>query len=232
MEDKFIIFDFDGVLADSINICCEEVNILRESLFPQLPAVFDQEGMALLYSGILRTSLRRFGLTDEQSRLFFDLHSQAMERRVTSIQLFDEVVEIFFAIPENRRAIVTSAYSFAVQSALKKYRSVHRFQQILILGREMQKPKSKKFEMICSLHNIPKDSIITVGDTASDILYAQEFGVSVCAVGWGYHPMEYLHKFKPDFTARSPDDLRKILGIPIKFPYSHFQTVKESYHDY
>ena len=67
------LFDFDGVLSDSLEICIQEINRLRAT-FPTLPVIETQWDMATIYSVGLRDSLQRLGLSDSEAIHFFDLH--------------------------------------------------------------------------------------------------------------------------------------------------------------
>ncbi len=159
-----------------------------------------------IFPGPLRASLRRFGLDDVQSQRFFDLHSAAMRGRADDVHLFAPVADILLELPFNRRAIVTSAYSEAVRSVLKRCRfgSV----EVQVFGRELHLPKSEKFRRMAKDNDIALDAVVKIGDMVSDILYARDAGISMWAVGWGYHPLSYLAAFGPDECFETPSQLR------------------------
>lgn len=205
MKYELVIFDFDGVLADSMSICCEEINRLRTTHFPSIPLAHTQADLAQIYCGPLKTSLRRFGLTDEQSQSFFDQHSAAMRRRIAEVRPFDEVAQLIKNLPHDRMAIVTSAYSEAVRACLDIG------SEIQILGREEKKAKSTKFNELITSRSVSRDQTLTVGDTVSDILYARDVSLPTCAVSWGYHPADYLSAFNPNHVAESPHDLQLLV---------------------
>lgn len=198
MHDNFFAIDFDGVLANSLPIAIEEYRQIIVTEFPEVPIPYDQQDLAYLFPGPLRTSLRRFGLSDADSQRFFDLHSNAMRRRADEIELFEPVAEILSEIPIDNYAIVTSAYSDAVRSiiALSGHRELS--QLVQILGRELSLRKSEKFRKIAQDNCIEIRNIVKVGDMVSDIIYARETGIAVWSVGWGYHPLSYLAAFDPD----------------------------------
>jgi phosphoglycolate phosphatase len=204
----FVVFDFDGVIADTRKLAAHHANLIAVEYFPMLPQVNSQEGFAQLFSGPLKTSLRRFGLSDEQAGDFFDRHSAAMRTSVEEIRLFPEVVQCLSSLPNTKRAIVTSAYADAVRSILKKQLADSDCDQIDIYGRELMMKKSDKFQLIVEKYGIEKRALVKVGDMVSDILYAREFGIQVGVTSWGYHPLSYLEVFQPDFTFANFDELR------------------------
>jgi phosphoglycolate phosphatase-like HAD superfamily hydrolase len=205
------IFDFDGVLSDSMVVACEEINRLRAERFPQLPHVSNQWDLAMLYCGPLKTSLKRFGLSGDESKAFFDLHSRAMERRADEIRPFDCVVEFAAKHLSGRCTIVTSSYSSAVRTVLNKspWFSEDIFSDIL--GRELALPKADKFEMVLDSVGVRRKDVLHLGDTVSDLLYSKEVHLPFCAAGWGYHPLKYLSAFGPDYEASSPDQLSDVI---------------------
>src|SRR5260221_5999038 len=202
------IFDFDGVISNSFEIARQEINRLAETRFPQLPHVESHEDMALLYPGPLKTSLRRFSLTDTQSKVFFDLHSQAMAERSKEITAFDEVLEVITHCAAGRSSIVTSAYSETVRAILSKSRHYRENTFISIMGRELRLPKSQKIANLLRTASVGAKSVLHFADMVSDLLYSREVQIPFCAVGWGYHPINYLKCFIPEFSVRSSEELR------------------------
>jgi phosphoglycolate phosphatase len=197
---RHFVFDFDGVLSDSRTIACQEINRLSDHQFTSLPKVANQHDLAHLYCGPLKTSLRRFGLTDQESADFFDQHSAAMLRRADEVKPFDPVLRaIAELVPKSATAsIVTSAYSDAVRCILRKSQYFSPDLFFKIGGRELHQPKSKKIHALTSELQIPLNEVLHFGDMVSDILYSREVPVQFCAVGWGYHPAGYLCAFSPD----------------------------------
>ena len=208
---QHFICDFDGVLSNSLRVACEEVNRLREIRFPNLPKVFSQYDMSLLFCGPLRTSLRRFGLTDADSREFFDLHSAAMLRRSGDVSPFESVLDVVKTVAFGRATIVTSSYSDAAHRILARSEIYEPGIFSAILGREMRKPKSEKIADALRAAGVSVNDAIHVGDTVSDLLYSRDVSIPFCAVGWGYHPLGYLRSFDPDHSAEKPDDLKLVL---------------------
>jgi phosphoglycolate phosphatase-like HAD superfamily hydrolase len=205
------IFDFDGVISNSFEIARQEINRLAQTRFPQLPYVESHDDMARLYPGPLKTSLRRFSLTDEESKMFFDMHSQAMVERAEEISAFDEVLEVITHCAAGRSSIVTSAYSQAVRAILSKSKHYRENTFISIMGRELCLPKSQKIAGLLRTTSIGAKSALHFGDMVSDLLYSREVQIPFCAVGWGYHPITYLKCFNPEFSVRSSEELRHLI---------------------
>lgn len=202
---KLLLLDFDGVIADSLTICMEEVNRLADSHFSSIPKVHSQEDMTKVYSVQLRHSLYPFGLDDEQTKLFFDLHSQAMSARSETIEPFFDVVKGLSAckIP---KLVITSSYSEVVYRILKKCRECNNDLIQAVFGREQRKTKTTKICHALELFDVQLDDALYVGDLASDILYCRDVPIDIASVGYGYHPISYLLRFSPTYTLETKED--------------------------
>lgn len=203
---KILMFDFDGVLADSLEPCMTEINRLVRSDFPALPVVSTQHDMANIYSTQLRHSLQRFGLSDQESADFFDQHTHAMLKHVTKIEPFYDVINALQKCPVPV-VIITSSHTDAVTTILDKTDSRSRQKFDHILGFEHPGGKIEKIQQILKEYKLEASEGLYIGDMASDILYCREVPVDVAAVGYGYHPAEYLQQFNPEHLLKSPDDL-------------------------
>lgn len=211
MKFNHVIFDFDGVLADSMAVACEELNIISARTYPTIPEARGREDLARIYCGPLQTSLLRFGLTHGESQDFFDRHSRAMQHRASDVSPFDEVVKVVRDLPAQSCSIVTSSYGDAVEAILSKSGYFKEGLFAFISGRELHQPKSKKIADILSAVGAISGTTLHVGDTVSDLLYSRTVPIPFCAVGWGYHPLSYLQAFGPEFSVASPGELRRLL---------------------
>ncbi|MEJ8560020.1 HAD hydrolase-like protein [Yoonia sp. GPGPB17] len=207
---EHVAFDFDGVVADSAAVCADEINRLRAH-FPTIPEVHSQDDFAFIYPGPLRTSLRRFGLSDKGVSDFFDRHSARMMSRARELKPFVPVAKILGEMDPTRFTIVTSSYSATVRDVLSRSIPGGSVDDISILGRELKMKKSAKFQRIMTENNLRPAQLLKIGDMVSDVLYAADAGIDCAAVGWGYHPLRYLKAFDARHFVSSPNDLRNLL---------------------
>ncbi|WP_299742542.1 HAD hydrolase-like protein [uncultured Tateyamaria sp.] len=207
---EHVAFDFDGVVADSAAVCADEINRLRAH-FPTIPEVHNQDDFAFIYPGPLRTSLRRFGLSDESVRDFFDRHSARMMSRARELKPFVPVAKTLADMDPARFTIVTSSYSATVRDVLSRSMPGVSVDEISILGRELKMKKSAKFQRIMTENNLRPAQLLKIGDMVSDVLYAADAGIDCAAVGWGYHPLRYLKAFDARHFVSSPNELRNLL---------------------
>lgn len=201
---RLLFLDFDGVISNSLHICMEEINRLRRR-FPSIPEVKTREDMAKVYSVELRHSLYPFGLSDEETREFFDCHSGAMNQRAAEVEPFHEAVRALTncALP---KIIITSSYSEAVFAILRKCAEFDEAFVQGVYGREHHRTKTEKIRSALALFNAEVSDALYVGDLASDVLYCRDVPVDIACVGYGYHPSSYLKKFSPEYILETVED--------------------------
>ncbi len=206
---NLLFFDFDGVISNSLRICMEEINRLREK-FPAIPEVRTREDMARVYSVELRHSLYPFGLNDEETREFFDCHSSAMNQRAAEVEPFHEAVRALAhcSLP---KIIITSSYSEAVYTILRKCEEFDETFVQGVYGREHRRTKTEKIRSALELFNAEVSEALYIGDLASDVLYCRDVPVDIACVGYGYHPSSYLKKFSPEYILETVEDFAKFL---------------------
>lgn len=211
MYYEHIIFDFDGVIADSFTIAKEELNKLITQQYPAIPHIDSRDDLTIVFSTILSQSLSRFGLTESQSKDFFNRHSAAMHDRAHEISPFKDALEAINSYLRGRCSIVTSAYSDAVQTILKKSGAYLDITFTHILGRELKRTKTEKIHDLLQTLGITAQQALYIGDLASDILYCKKVPIDILTVGYGYHPGWYLQSFSPDYHVKTPSELRHFL---------------------
>ena len=197
------------MISNSLQICIEEINRLREK-FPSIPEVKTSEDMARVYSVELRHSLYPFGLSDEETREFFDCHSSAMNQRAAEVEPFHEAVHALThcALP---KIIITSSYSEAVYTILRKCEEFDETFVQGIYGREHHRTKTEKIRTALGLFSAEVSEALYVGDLASDVLYCRDVPVDIACVGYGYHPSDYLKKFSPEYIIETVEDFAAFL---------------------
>lgn len=205
-----VIFDFDGVLANSLSITMEKINFLHTIGFDKLPKVFTQKDMSELFDVKLRDSLHKYGYGKSETKNFFDLHTQLMCQDAHRVPVFDRILNFVENSPRVY-SVVSSSYFSYMETVICKYsnNALQFFDEVF--GRETQGSKEEKIYKVISAHNLKKEEIIYVGDTASDILTCKEIGIRIIAVGYGFHPYGYLQKFEPDYCVRSERELIELL---------------------
>lgn len=208
---KMLLFDFDGVLSNSLTVCIEELNALR-TIYPTIPEIVSKSDMTRIYSGRLKDAFVQFGLSREETKQFFYYHSMAMLKRAEEIDPFFAILDAVRLI-DLPKALITSSTANAIDLVLRKSKFTSSdFGFYDILSKELPGKKPEKIKFILDKYGLSSREVLYCGDLASDILYCQDAGIDIIAVGDGYHPSSYLQLFHPTYLVDSEDEFIHFLG--------------------
>lgn len=205
---KVIIFDFDGTLADTIDILLRITNRLsvefgfKSATKEELAQLSNLNSWQILqYSGI---SIFKFPLLIR--RLKAELHSE-----VPHIQLFPGIKEVLLELKKRgfQLGIITSNSRENVLGALEKNGLQDTF-TFIYSGSTFG--KHKVINKWLRIENIHTEKVVYVGDEIRDIDAAKKTGIKVIAVGWGFNSPQALAAQNPNFLIERPQELIDIMN--------------------
>ena len=205
---KVIIFDFDGTLADTIDILLSITNRLsaefgfKSATKEELAQLSNLNSWQILqYSGI---SIFKFPLLIR--RLKAELHSE-----VPQIQLFPGIKEVLLELKKRgfQLGIITSNSRENVLGALEKNGLQDTF-TFIYSGSTFG--KHKVINKWLRIENIHTEKVVYVGDEIRDIDAAKKTGIKVIAVGWGFNSSQALAAQNPNFLIERPQELIDIMN--------------------
>ncbi len=205
---KVIIFDFDGTLADTIDILLSITNRLsaefgfKSATKEELAQLSNLNSWQILqYSGI---SIFKFPLLIR--RLKAELHSE-----VPHIQLFPGIKEVLLGLKKRgfQLGIITSNSRENVLGTLEK-NCLHDTFTFFYSGSTFG--KHKVINKWLRIEKINPEKVVYVGDEVRDIDAAKKTGIKVIAVGWGFNSQEALAAQNPDFLIERPQELIEIMN--------------------
>ena len=206
-KDKTIIFDFDGVLADSFEMF---YSLISQSMY-FAGLTISRAQYRNLFLGNIHKEFRKFLKTEEKYKLFTDFRSNNYDRHYARTKLFDEVVNFLQQIKESYFiAIASSGKRDAIVKLLQKNRIKHYFD--LICATDKMTKENMLMDIISKSGNNSRETIM-VTDTVGDLVVAKKIGIKTVAVTWGFHSAKTLKSAKPDYIARNFKILRKQLEI-------------------
>jgi phosphoglycolate phosphatase len=205
-----IIFDFDGVLADTLNDLiqfgqevCDELGIEH---------VVNKDDL----SNLEIMSFASFGRACQVPEHLVDEFVQRCLKRFAEKKsppaIFNGLSNIVrnFAI-NNTLAIITTNSSQNVNAFLIEHgldECIHAVYGVDIPGSKAQKISIARNQFSAD----PKrESVFMVGDSLSDISAAKEASVTSIAVAWGHQSLEHLLRGDPDYVVRFPHDLIEVI---------------------
>lgn len=203
---KAVIFDFDGVLVDSVEFWFRINQTAAKALEKNL-----SKGVYLeSFSGNIHLGLaENLKLKAKEMEKFFRIKHQLVDKFYNRRGLkFFSFVKGF--IPRLYKQadlyIVTSSPKKAVRSLLARQGLNRYFKQIYGLNR-----KGKRLVLSRLAKKYSAKNIIFVTDTIGDIKEGRAAGLKVCSVAWGFHKKKQLMAQKPDILVSNFAQLSKLL---------------------
>ena len=196
-QSKLIMFDFDGVIADSLahqSRACVET--LRAKGFADLatPEQFLEFTESNWFEAL--------AAADVPSSVVAELEEAFSA--LPSPDLFPEMATVIERLAAAHPVIViTSSRTSVVKRVLAEH-GVHGVAEVI--GGDKDASKTRK---IADARRRFGRSLPAwyVGDTVGDILEAREAGVGTVGVAWGWHGVARLRRANPDHLAHTPGDL-------------------------
>ncbi len=188
---KLIMFDFDGVLVDTLIMHYE---MIRKSN----PASFSLERFKDIFNGNIFEYVKKNSDVNQPSRFFEEYEERTREL------VIPEIIKSSLKTLSNKYtlSIVSSTTSKIILKILNEAEIPEYFSDVL--GSDVHKSKVFKINMLLEKYGIDPSYAIFVTDTTGDVLEARECGVDSIAVLWGFHDKERLEKSNPKVILDDP----------------------------
>ncbi len=199
---KLLLFDYDGVMVDSLPIVVGVYNSLFKKYGLELD--FSREEFSKLYITNFHEALAARvpadilpTILEEKGKIFVD--------RNEDFKIFEGIKEILEKLMEsNKLVIVTSNTTKFVQENMR----LNGLPELEVLGGDIEPSKVKK--ILAQKEKYPDCEVTYIGDTAGDIKEAKEANVKSAGVTWGFHNKEVIEKENPDMLLEKPEELIKL----------------------
>lgn len=199
-----IMFDFDGVIADSYEVFFEAfTGVCTEMGFDRLNS---KEAFLKLFEGNLLQQLLKAGFPLWRLKSLV----KRFEPRITAANL---KVQPFPGMPELLRELATTYPVYIISSnvspTVEAFCARFAIEGIVdVIGAEKESSKVKKIRAVRKLH--PGHVPYYIGDTKGDMIEGRKARATTVAAAWGWHPIETLQEAAPDIIARAPAELRPV----------------------
>ena len=190
---KAIIFDFDGVIADTYNLYLELAREVGHD-------VSHEDFKAHHDGNVYEKPVIPF--TKESQEIFF---SKCFEK-ITDIKPFLSKGHIEDLSKGKELYILSSGKEYSIEKFLEHYDLKNYFSEIL--GQQFHKSKIEKFKYIFNKYKYTPDDVVFISDTLGDILEAHKVGVRTIAVDFGFHERERLERGKPHVIVSNFEELK------------------------
>ena len=203
-----ILFDFDGVLADTLDDLLNFAQAACAKLGLQCnPTPADLDALDTM-------SFTEFGwqlkVPGQHIDEFVSLCLQMFNQRPRPPKLFPGMGRVVTeAAKRNTIAIVTGNTTPTVDGFLKENNLRKHIR--LVIGVEQKGTRPEKIRYALRELSQEGEAAYMVGDAVSDIRAARETAIKSIAVSWGHQNPSRLRQAKPDYMFKSPQELLEFI---------------------
>lgn len=202
---KLFLFDFDGVLVDSLDVYEKTVTDCLIKI--NQPLTRGREEFLEFFEDNFYKSLENKGVN-------LDVFMKAAEDILAKIDYnkmkpFKAMRPVLDVLKNNLTLIVISSNdSPSIHEALRLYNFNGIFQEIL--GSDFMLSKKEKILYSAKKYKVDLKNIFYVGDTTGDIKEGKQAGVKTVGVTWGWHSKGKMASARPDYLFDDPQELLQL----------------------
>lgn len=202
---KLFLFDFDGVIVDSLAVYEKTVKENLQKI--KQPIVKSREEFLELFEDNFYESLKNKGIDlDVFMKASEDILAQV---KIKDMKPFPAVAQIIEELHKNHCLIVISSNDNAsIKEALVFFNYDGYFKEIL--GSDFMFSKKEKILYAAKKYQTALNDIYYIGDTTGDIKEGKQAGVKTVGVTWGWHSKEKMASAKPDYLFDKPEELLQL----------------------
>ena len=201
---KTIIFDFDGVLGDSLDAAVSVISTVGPKY--GFPKVTKEEIRDNGISGLIS----KYKISPIRLPFLVNEFRKELNKIIETVKPIKDIEVVLKELSKIYQLGILSSNSqlnltsFIAKNNWNQYFSFI-FSNSSLFGKHIS--LSKLFKE----RKIEKDEVIYVGDEERDVKAAKKIMIPVVGVLWGYESKEILGRQHPDFIAKQPSDLIKIV---------------------
>jgi phosphoglycolate phosphatase len=204
-KPPLLMFDFDGVVADSFEVFYEEFTGAVKLL--GWDKLNSRESLLKLMEGNPLAGLVKMGFPVWRLKQLGEQFAPRIEAANSRIEPFPGMPSLLTELAAAHPVyVITSNQTRAVELFLEK----HGVQGVLeVVGADKEASKVKKIRKVRKKH--PGLQGWYFGDTKGDMVEAGIAGATTVAIAWGWHPVETLAEGKPDHIVHDQEALRVLI---------------------
>lgn len=202
---KLFLFDFDGVLVESLDVYEKIVSLVLKKI--NRPLMRGREEFLELFEGNFYESLAARGVnlkefTEASASIFAGINYDEIKPIAAMMPVLTEMHK------NNILLVISSNDSVTIQGAMERFQFTDYFKEIL--GSDFMLSKKDKMLYAIDKYQVASDNIYYIGDTTGDIKEGRAAGVKTVGVTWGWHSKEKMASAKPDYLFEKPEDLLQL----------------------
>lgn len=198
MKKSLILFDFDGVMADSYQPAFE----IAKTICPDLTAAVYSKR----FEGNINDWEEPINVHTDSCRHDIDFFTEYIPRMKNEVKIVEGMKDVIIQLEKlHTLVVVSSTITSPIQEFLEKHDLATHFDQIM--GNDVHASKVEKIKMVFEKYNVAADDCVFVTDTLGDMHEASRMGVDSIGISWGFHSTDTLLRGKPYKVVDNPSAL-------------------------
>ncbi len=206
-EIKLIIFDFDGVLANSFKgfylLNKEAAAIIGKKL-----SIKQYRDLSL---GNIHAGIRAIIPNDDEYQKFIDYKKERIAAFYNTVKLFPGATPLLQKLSKKYILTIASSTKDTLIRKLLQRNKVEKLFSIIHGANDYSKEEALK-NILSRTATTPPQAIM-VTDTVGDVLVAKKVGIKTIAVTWGFHSRLTLSKIRPSALIFNLNELESFFTI-------------------
>lgn len=203
---KYVIFDFDGTIADSKNAFISAWNHLAEKHSFQ-PLKHEE-----------LESLKKMTITQRSKLLNFPMYKLPIvmpefytlyRQSIREVTLFEGIKELLTVL--NEKGYQTAIISSNSVENIKEFLNSNEINVSEIICSSRIFGKDRMIKKFLKSQQLLSSEVIYVGDEHRDIVACKKCNVKIAWVGWGYDGLEVIQSESPDYMIYDPSEILQIV---------------------
>lgn len=214
-EFDYVIFDFDGTVADTGEGILKSLQYSFTAMGDEEPDLEDLKkfiGPPVYYS-----YTHFYGISEEKVDLYIKKYRERYrEKGIYESKVYDGLKELIISLKErNVKVGIASSKPESLIYSVSDYLGItYMFDAIVGVKSDNSKHSTKAgliTQAMADLGATEKSKVLMVGDRLFDIDGAHEAGVKCCGALWGYGDEEEFKAHNADFIVNKPEDIINLI---------------------
>ncbi|EIW17769.1 MULTISPECIES: HAD-IA family hydrolase [Pelosinus] len=203
---KYVLFDFDGTLVDSLNIVIEVYN--------QLAGKY--EAKKIEHKDIAH--IKGLSITEKAKFLDFKIYKFPL-LALDIYKLYKHSIKDLFLF-DGIKALLEELNACGFQLAIVSTNSEQNIRECLehnqidfineIISSNNMFGKNEDIKRFIKKHKLKDSEVIYVGDEVRDIIAGKKSGVKIIWVSWGYDQIDNAKKEQPNYIVHNSHEILSI----------------------
>jgi phosphoglycolate phosphatase len=207
--ENLVVFDFDGVLADTLDEMLHIARLVCETMgYPCEPSPADLDALNRMEFIELG---RQLGIPEPRAQEFVERTFRLFSARPVPPRIFPGMHEVVVELAKGSKIGILTGNTFQVVDRFLETNQLSAAVDV-VMSADAPGNRSVKLKRIVSQLGNAQGKAFLVGDAVSDVRVAREEAVTSVAVSWGHQTEAKLRSVNPDFLVHTPQELLQILS--------------------